>query len=162
MLGGQPKESFDPRSPVQPGRSVVPYFVVAILAGIAIWTAQQYLIADSSSETATKTYPKPEPPRVSGPTASRGDLRTVFSADDYPVSAQRNGEEGTVQAQLAVDQTGRVVACKVIRSSGSDSLDKATCNILQRRARFIPARNAKGEPVASTVLTPPVKWQLEG
>lgn len=162
MFGGQPKENFDPRSPVQPGRSVLPYFVVAFLAGLFIWTGQQYLIADSNSQKSPSTSLKPEASRVTGPAASKGDIRAVFSADDYPVSAQRNGEQGTVQAQLTVDGSGRVADCKVIRSSGSESLDSATCNILQHRARFIPARDAQGKTVASTVVTPPIKWQLEG
>ena len=162
MFGGQPKERFDPRSPVQSDRSVAPYFVVALLAGVVIWTGQQYLIADSNSQTSPTASSMPKAPRVSGPAASKGDIRTVFSADDYPVSAQRNGEEGTVQAQLTVDESGRVADCKVLRSSGSEALDSATCGILERRARFIPARDAKGKSVASTVVTPPIRWQLEG
>jgi protein TonB len=91
-----------------------------------------------------------------------GDLRTLFSADDYPAEAQRNGEEGTVQAELSVDARGHVRGCTVIHSSGHASLDSATCRILQRRARFDPAHDVNGDAVASSVVTPRIVWRLEG
>jgi len=78
-------------------------------------------------------------------------LRTLFSADDYPAEAQQNGEEGTVQVALTVDVNGKVSGCTVIRSSSYASLDRATCNILQRRARFVPARDAAGRPIPDRV-----------
>jgi protein TonB len=55
-----------------------------------------------------------------------------------------------------------VSGCEIIRSSGHKSLDDATCSILQRRARFTPARAADGQPIASTVVSPPIVWRLEG
>ena len=153
------RQKVDPRSPVQPGQSVAPHFILAFVAAILVWTAQQYWIADSNS-----TPPRQQAPvRQAAPgQSSQGDLRTVFSADDYPVSAQANGEEGTVQARLTVSINGRVSACDIIRSSGYKSLDDATCSILQRRARFTPARAVDGHPVASTIVSPPIVWRLEG
>jgi protein TonB len=93
---------------------------------------------------------------------AKADVRTIFSSDDYPADAQRNGEEGTVQAELSIDARGRVRGCRVIRSSGHASLDSATCSILQRRARFKPAQDVNGDAVASSVVTPLVVWRLEG
>jgi protein TonB len=153
------RQKVDPRSPVQPGQSVAPYFVLAFVAAILVWTAQQYWIADSNSQPARQQAPARQ--AASGQ-SSRRDLRTVFSADDYPASAQANGEEGTVQAKLTVSTSGRVSGCEIIRSSGHKSLDDATCSILQRRARFTPARAADGQPIASTVVSPPIVWRLEG
>ena len=153
------RQKVHPRSPVQPGQSAAPYFVAAVIAAILVWTAQQYWIADSNSEPARQQAPA----RQAAPgQETRGDLRTVFSADDYPASAQANGEEGTVQAKLTVSTSGRVSACEIVRSSGHKSLDEATCRILQRRARFTPARAADGRPIASTVTSPPIVWRLEG
>ena len=144
---------------VEPKRSILPYLIVATIAAIIVWTLLQPAIPDPSS-----VFKRIAPPETSepGPRASRGDVRTVFSADDYPADAQRKGEEGTVQARLAIDSSGRVSNCTVIRSSGFKSLDDATCSILTRRARFNPARDAAGRRVPDTVVTPPVKWQLEG
>jgi protein TonB len=89
-------------------------------------------------------------------------MRHVFSGDDYPAAAQVRGEEGDVRARLDVDTRGRVSRCTIVQSSGSESLDDATCRILEERARFAPARDAGGNPVADSVLTPPIVWRLEG
>lgn len=154
------KQKFDPRSPVQPGRSAAPYFVLVVLGAVLLWITQQYWIARSGSHS---NGPIPtRPPSRHEAQSARGDLRTLFSADDYPASALRNGEQGAVQARLSIDADGRVSECSIIRSSGHASLDAATCNILQRRARFLPAHNANGNPTTDTVITPPVVWRLEG
>jgi TonB family protein len=93
---------------------------------------------------------------------ARGDIRTIFTGDDYPASAQAAGAEGIVQAQLTVGPTGAVIGCNIIRSAGNGSLDSATCNILRRRAHFTPARDSDGNPTTDTVITPPIVWRLEG
>jgi protein TonB len=162
MVRDPPEPRIDPRSPVQPGRSPAPYFILAFVAAVLVWAAQQYWISDSGSDSTPKEARAQQAKEHSTATESTGDVRRVFSADDYPVSAQQKGEEGTVQAQLTVDTTGRVSGCKVIRTSGYASLDDATCSILQRRARFKPATDDAGKPIESTVVTPPVVWQLEG
>jgi protein TonB len=107
--------------------------------------------------------PPPPPPRktVSAQSA-KGDLRTLFSADDYPASAQAAGAEGTVRATLSIGPTGQVVSCNITQSSGNSALDSTTCNILRRRAKFTPARDSNGQPTTDTVETPPIRWQLEG
>jgi protein TonB len=107
--------------------------------------------------------PPPPPPRkVQSAQSAKGDLRSLFSADDYPASAQSSGAEGTVQATLTIGSDGRVVSCNVTRSSGNSSLDSTTCNILRRRAKFTPARDSNGQPTTDTVSTPPIVWRLEG
>jgi len=107
--------------------------------------------------------PPPPPPRkTQSAQSARGDLRTLFSADDYPASAQSAGAEGTVRASLSIGPDGRVASCNVTQSSGNPSLDSATCNILRRRAKFIPARDSNGNAVSDTITTPPIRWQLEG
>ena len=141
----------------EPKRSIVPILAATFVAAIAVWTFQQQSIEDLVS-SGTHFLETKGP----GQGNAKGDLRTLFSADDYPADAQRNGEEGTVQAELAVDPRGRVSRCLIIRSSGHSSLDKATCNILERRARFRPARDRNGDAVGDRVITPPVVWRLEG
>jgi protein TonB len=144
---------FDRRSPVQPGPSNAPYFIAALFVAVAIWTFQQIYIQDSS--------PRPEREEVEGRRSANGEMRTLFSADDYPAEAQVRGEEGTVRAKLDIDTRGRVSKCSIIQSSGHASLDEATCQILRRRARFTPARDVDGKAVPDSVTTPPVVWRLE-
>lgn len=106
--------------------------------------------------------PPPAPRKVQSAQSAKGDLRTLFSADDYPASAQSSGAEGTAQAQLSIGPDGRVTGCNLIRSTGNTSLDSATCNILRRRAKFTPARDSNGQATSDTITTPPITWRLEG
>jgi hypothetical protein len=55
---------------------------------------------------------------------------------------------------------GRLTGCKIVMSSGSASLDAQTCRIIQQRARFSPARDAQGKPIAGKVFQR-VTWRLE-
>jgi protein TonB len=106
--------------------------------------------------------PAPPPPRMVEAAHARGDVRTLFSTDDYPASAQSAGAEGTAQAQLTIGPDGRVVGCTLVQSTGNGALDTATCNILRRRAKFTPAKDSNGQPTTDTYTTPPIRWQLEG
>jgi len=106
--------------------------------------------------------PPPPPHKTVSAQSAKGDLRSLFSADDYPSSAQAAGAEGTVRAELTIGTDGRVVACNITQSSGNSSLDQTTCNILRRRAKFTPARDSNGNPTTDTVSTPPIRWQLSG
>ena len=68
----------------------------------------------------------------------------------YPAAALRNAEEGTVTMEIGIDAKGRVESCNVVRSSGSSALDTAGCEGMRLYARYEPARDAEGRPVAST------------
>ncbi|MFZ4689786.1 MAG: energy transducer TonB [Polymorphobacter sp.] len=70
-----------------------------------------------------------------------------FISEDYPLASRQAGEEGATRVDVSVDVTGRPVACKVIKSSSSDRLDRAACDAAMRRAMFKPATDAKGNPV---------------
>jgi len=106
--------------------------------------------------------PVPPPRKVQSAQSAKGDLRTLFSADDYPASAQAAGAEGTAQASLTIGPDGRVASCNIIKSSGNSALDSATCNIIRRRAKFIPAKDSNGQATSDTITTPPITWRLEG
>jgi len=84
----------------------------------------------------------------------------VFSADDYPADAMQAGAEGTAVVDLRIDAGGRPRSCRIVQSSGNQSLDLATCRIMLIRARFTPARDSNGNPVEDTFRTPPIRWQL--
>lgn len=106
--------------------------------------------------------PPPPPPRVVQKAQSaRGNLQGLFSGDDYPSSAMRNEEQGTTTVRLSIGADGRVTGCDVVSSSGSSALDRQTCTVLQRRARFTPARDSNGQPTSDT-FTQRITWRLEG
>jgi TonB family protein len=92
-------------------------------------------------------------------TRARANLPSFFSTEDYPQAALRNEEQGTVAFTADVSLDGRVTRCAVTTSSGSASLDGATCAIVQRRARFTPARDAEGRAVEDRI-TGRIRWDL--
>lgn len=89
----------------------------------------------------------------------RGDPGRFFGPDDYPVDALRAGEQGRVVASLWIDTAGKVASCTVTGSSGSASLDQATCRIALDKVTFTPATDRKGHALASR-YTLPVRWIL--
>ena len=103
--------------------------------------------------------PAPPPPRVSQAAKARGTLLSLLSQDDYPDSALRNEEQGTVVVRLTVGGNGRVSGCDVTSSSGSSALDQTTCRLLSSRARFTPAKDQAGQPISDTYVQR-VRWQL--
>lgn len=158
---GPPTENQSARRVVEePRLSALPYAAAAIVTALAIWTIQQSSIEDSTP--GDRPIKQSEQANSRGAQPAKGDLRALFSADDYPVEAQRSGEEGTVRAELTIDERGQVSRCTIMAGSGHSALDEATCRILQRRARFTPARDVNGDVVVDTLVAPPVVWRLEG
>lgn len=82
-----------------------------------------------------------------------------MTTDDYPSSSLREEAEGVTGTRLSVGPDGRVTNCEVTSSSGNSALDQAACRNLLRRARFEPALDRDGNPVAST-FPKRVRWQL--
>jgi protein TonB len=69
---------------------------------------------------------------------------------DYPSSARRQGIHGMTTFRLDVDASGKVTNCTVTGSSGSDLLDRTTCDLLLKRARFVPAQDGWGRNIPFT------------
>ena len=89
------------------------------------------------------------------------NLHELVSSEDYPSIAAANGDEGTVKVKIRVDRDGLATSCEVTSSSGHAALDEQTCALFRARARFAPARDGRGKPVAST-YEKDVVWRLEG
>ncbi|WP_245174048.1 energy transducer TonB [Erythrobacter sp. A6_0] len=97
--------------------------------------------------------PPPPPPPPSQARSVSPDNAARWAAriqSDYPSSALRRDESGTVTMRITVGANGRVEACSVTGSSGSSALDDAACRGMQRYARYNPALNAAGNPISAT------------
>lgn len=92
---------------------------------------------------------------------SRGDVRAIFTADDYPAEAFSRGQGGDSKFLLLVDEKGHVAGCHVLEPSGVPVLDAMGCQVIRKRAKFIPAHDAQGKPVRSSVVTPKISWRME-
>ena len=86
-------------------------------------------------------------------------IRRLFKANDYPVAALRNGEQGTTMVRVLVDETGRIKNCKIRKSSSSAMLDKTTCAIIEERGRYEPARDRDGKPMVFPQIIR-IRWVL--
>jgi len=82
------------------------------------------------------------------PRRIRGSLRN----SDYPPDLGAAGIGGTVGVEYRVELDGRVTGCIVTRSSGSRALDELTCDLIERRFRYRPARDRSGRPVVSYIV----------
>jgi TonB family protein len=101
----------------------------------------------------------PAQPEPAASARARANLATLFSDEDYPASAIRNGEQGAVAFRLNVGSDGSPTDCSVTASSGSSTLDSTTCTLLMERARFEPARDSKGKPTTDSVAGR-IVWRL--
>lgn len=69
--------------------------------------------------------------------------------DDYPSEMVRQGKQTLIQFRLMVDANGDVSSCHIQRSTRLKAFDEVTCKAFIRRAKFEPARDPAGKPVAS-------------
>jgi TonB family protein len=81
--------------------------------------------------------------------------------EDYPVEEKRLGHAGTVDWALQIDVSGKPSDCSVKQSSGYPGLDRATCGIVLRRLRFMPARDGHGKATVGS-FEGRFTWQLPG
>ena len=93
------------------------------------------------------------------PAAARAPFASYVTARDYPAAALAARAEGASYLRLVIGITGRVVACDVDDTSGSDALDAAACRIARARATYVPARSQAGAFVCD-VLFEEVEWLL--
>ena len=82
-----------------------------------------------------------------------------FEFRDYPMKSFERKFEGVTRFDLLIDPQGRVAGCTVTGPSGDPQIDKATCFLSMKRAKFRPARNSEGQPVWGTYRTQAV-WTL--
>lgn len=80
-------------------------------------------------------------------------IRGALAYADLPRSARERRAQGNVGVRFTVQPNGRVTECAVTRSSGDSDLDRTTCRMIERRFRYRPALDARGNPIAETVTT---------
>ena len=89
----------------------------------------------------------------------RNDPSAWISTDDYRSSWINREMTGTARFRLEIAANGRVTNCTITGSTGHSALDQATCQLLERRAKFQPARTGSGEPIAGSYESA-VRWVL--
>ena len=77
---------------------------------------------------------------------------------DYPRGMPDDDRQHLVRTRIAIGTNGRVTACRVLRPSDSEMLNRVICDLLARRLRFRPARDANGRPVPDYAIWDQI-WQ---
>lgn len=80
------------------------------------------------------------------PGSNPGDWVT---SRDYPTEMWMMGKRAIVQFRLNVDAAGKPTACHIQQSTRPKAFDDAVCKAIMRNAKFEPALDAGGNPIAS-------------
>lgn len=72
-----------------------------------------------------------------------------LKSSDYPRDMLAKSQPGIVRFRLSVGADGVPTACHIQRSTNSEGFDDAVCKGVMRRARFDPALDKDGQPLAS-------------
>ena len=78
---------------------------------------------------------------------------------DYRSSWINREMVGTARFRLEIAADGKVENCTITGSSGYPELDKATCDLVTRRARFDAAKDETGARTGGS-YTSSVRWEL--
>lgn len=115
--------------------------------------------------------PKPLPSAAPGPITTpspkfspvsarpRNNPGSWVTTADYRSSWINREMVGTARFRLGVTADGKVQDCTITSSSGYSELDKATCDLVTRRARFDAAKDEAGARTSGS-YTGSVRWEL--
>lgn len=128
---------------------------VSLKSGAIAYVEQAAFEAPADPEAASDEMPSDAPKNSSAFPAQPSDLsrpatlqnKGLILQSDYPAESLKNNDSGTVSFRVEVTETGRPGRCRITRSSGHGRLDRATCRLVEERARFDPARDSSGEPM---------------
>lgn len=90
---------------------------------------------------------------------ARGNPGRWVTNDDYRPRWIRESLTGRASFTLSIDASGKVTGCAITRSTGHTVLDKATCNLVSKRARFDAARDGNGKPVSGS-YSGTITWNI--
>ncbi|WP_284124386.1 energy transducer TonB family protein [Parerythrobacter aestuarii] len=79
-------------------------------------------------------------------------VATITDASSFPIPPGGRKERigKSVDVRLGVSTQGRVTSCSIVRASPFPETDAKVCELAYEQVRFEPARDANGDPVAST------------
>jgi len=82
-----------------------------------------------------------------------------LSSVDYPLSMHVMGSMAIVEFRLDIADTGNVTGCTIIAATLPEEAAATTCELLSRRAKFMPALDAMGKPV-KTFGVSTIRWTI--
>jgi outer membrane biosynthesis protein TonB len=70
-------------------------------------------------------------------------------SSDYPVGMLSAGQPALVNFRLSIGPDGAPTGCYIQATTRPKEFDNAVCKSVMKRARFSPALDAQGQPLAS-------------
>ena len=107
------------------------------------------LLASSVPAAADSEVTTPEPLNVA----------EWITPQDYPATSIALDESGTVDFALTVSAEGIVSKCDAVSGTAPARLKTLTCQLLQERGRFEPARDEQGKAMPG-LYSGTVRWQI--
>jgi len=83
-----------------------------------------------------------------------------FNDIDVPAEAVAWGNSGATKVELSVSETGEIIGCRVVESSGSSLLDEGTCATARQHGRFALQRDVSGKAVPFTYTLPRIRYVM--
>ncbi len=103
-----------------------------------------------------KLDPVQQEHRMAGPTPIHKPGEWLRSGD-YPTGALRMGVSAVIDFRLMVDAAGQTTECHIQRMTNNPEFATLTCKLLMKRAKFRPALDSEGKPIASYYVSS-VRW----
>lgn len=104
---------------------------------------------DPAQQASLSRWPKP-----------LTDPQTWLPRGSYPSDLASEGKQSLVDVRLMIDAAGAVSQCQVVNGFNGERFAKVTCDKIIQRAKFEPALDAAGSPVASYAVRR-VKWVVD-
>lgn len=104
---------------------------------------------DPAQQAALSRRPKPQTPPSHW-----------LSRSSYPTDLAQEGKAALVDVRLMIDSAGIITSCNVVNGYSDPRFAKVTCDRIVANARFEPALDAAGNPVASYAVQR-VRWMIE-
>lgn len=104
-------------------------------------------------------YSKERQSKIAIPAKIKESWASYVSSFDYPMKAlfSRAGGESHILVDVGTD--GRGSNCRVIVHSNNEEIDQTTCKVATERARYVPAQDVNGQPIAApTYLV--FRWEM--
>nr|WP_279158326.1 energy transducer TonB [Pseudomonas corrugata] len=113
------------------------------------------------TEKSAQPAPGPSPAQMAAKASWQGKLLTHLAKyKKYPLRARQMNKEGTNRLRFVVDAQGNVLSFKLVDSAGTESLDKATLDMI-RDAQPLPKPPAEMLTNGSVEIVAPFVYSIE-
>lgn len=123
--------------------------------------ASDYAKIEEANQNAASDTSRPSTPPANDPFSMAKPPKYRYGQYSVPRPATKivGGAELSVTAIATISDTGKVVACRIMSSSGFDEVDKTTCDGILQHYKFDPGLGPDGKPAEKTTAVR-VEWEF--